>query len=845
MHAGEIEIRKDARRDGWGSRVLDALRRDGRHALRRLAHDWRFSAAAIAILALGIGANTAVFSILNNTLFQPHPFTDSRRLVNLYQNDAQTGEPEGVSYPAFLDLQKETTVFSGVAAEALREGSYQAVDAQGKPGAIRFGLVEFASANYLEVLGMRPSLGRWFSAEEARASEPVAVLGWAVWKRSFGADPNVLGQTVYVSGSPVQVIGVGPMELNNSQSNALVASIWIPASRIEMQGAGASSAASPGSLEHRANLLLQVRARLRDGVTFQQARAAMDVTAQRLAADYPDTDPKRGITVLATDSVRIHPREKILRPVAAAVLMVVGLVLAIACSNLATLLLVRGSERSTEISVRLALGATRWQLVRHLLMESFVLSLAGTAAGVALAHGGLRYLATLDLPLAVSMQLDYRVLGFAIAIAVLCGVGFGLTPALQVTRGDLAQALREQKGSSSRSLSLARGWFTPKNVLIVGQVAASFLLLMGAALAMSVLTATQNRGVGFRVSGLAMIQADPRYAGYDVPRSQAVFEELRRQIAALPGVESVFVTTGSPTDGQFDRKLLFEGANDHEYVEVEGGWAGPGYFQTLGIPVLFGRVFDERDSPNSPEVIVVSEAFARRLFGDPNATGKRLRFRDTDSKPVEIIGVVGNTRSIDMVANAPQAFFYRSAAQAGQKPTAIVARASRNEAALVSLMQQEVQRLHPELPVTAAETIEHLHLRELVLFRVAVLSLGALGALGITLAGVGLYAVVALAVAQRTNEIGIRMALGAGPGDVTWLVVRDVTTLVFAGIAFGSVLSWTGLAVFESSAGPILGVTPWPVAAVAVIIAACGAAAAYAPARRAASTDPVTAIRQP
>jgi predicted permease len=443
------------------------------------------------------------------------------------------------------------------------------------------------------------------------------------------------------------------------------------------------------------------------------------------------------------------------------------------------------------------------------------------------------------------MQLDYRVLGFAVAVAVLCGVGFGLAPALQVTRSDLAQALREQKGSSGRSLSLARAWFMPKNALVVGQVAASFLLLMGAALAMSVLTATQSRGVGFRATGLAMIEADPRYAGYDLPRARAVFEELRARIAALPGVDSVFVTTGSPTDGQFDRKLSFDGASDHEYFEVEGGWAGPGYFQTLGIPVLFGRVFDERDSPDSPQVIVVSEAFARRFFGEINAAGKRLRFQDTDSRPVEIVGVVGNTRSIDMIAEAQQAFFYRSAMQAGQMPTAIVARASQSESLLVGLMQQEVRRLHPELPVTSAETIAQRHSRELVLFRVAVLSLGVLGALGLLLAGVGLYAVVALAVAQRTNEIGIRIALGARPGDVTWLVVRDVTTLVIAGIAFGSVLSWTGLTVFESSAGPILGVTAWPVAAVAVIIAVCGAAAAYAPARRAAQTDPLVAIRCP
>ncbi|HET8547465.1 MAG TPA: ABC transporter permease [Bryobacteraceae bacterium] len=356
----------------------------------------------MVILALGNGANTAVFSILNNTLFQPHPFTDSERLVNVYQNDAESGEPEGVSWPAFLDLQMETAVFAGVAADNLTEGRYQIVDAQGRPGSIHGGLFEYASANHLDVLGMRPSLGRWFSADEERRGEPVAVLGWTAWTRDFGADPNVLGRTLIVGGNAVQVIGVGPMALTSSRSNALVASLWMPIGRTDLQpnsGAGAQ----PRLFENRENLFLQVRARLRDGVTIQQAQAAMKVTAQRLAADYPDTDPGRGITVLATDDVHVHPRERLLKPVATAALSVVGLVLAIACSNLATLLQVRSSARSTEISVRLALGATRRQLVRHLLTESLVLSLAGAAVGVVIAHWGLRCLATIDMPVIVTM----------------------------------------------------------------------------------------------------------------------------------------------------------------------------------------------------------------------------------------------------------------------------------------------------------------------------------------------------------------------------------------------------------------------------------------------------------
>jgi predicted permease len=446
--------------------------------------------------------------------------------------------------------------------------------------------------------------------------------------------------------------------------------------------------------------------------------------------------------------------------------------------------------------------------------------------------------------MAFSMQLDYRVLGFTIAVGTLCALGFGLAPALQATRVDVAGALRKEKGSSESALSLARGWLTLKNVLVTAQVAASFLLLAGAVLAISILTATQNRSVGYRPEGLAIIVGDPPWAGYDVVRARAVFEDLRLRIASLPGVESAFVTTGLPVYGQFGKEFRIDGAQDGEAFTVEGRWAGPGYFQTVGIPVLYGRVFNDRDLPGSPGVIVVSEAFARRFFGTPNAVGKRLRFAEADMKAVEIVGVVGNARSLDMVTDAPKTFLYRSSARDGMMTTSIVARASRNDAALVGLMQQEVQRLHPELPVTAAMTMKQRQASELGPFRIAAISAGILGALALLLAGVGLYAVVAYAVARRTNEIGIRIALGARPGDLTWFVVRDVTALAVTGIAIGSGFSWIGVTVLESSVAQIVGVNSLVLAPVALIIMACGAAAAYVPVRRALGTDPIAAIRQ-
>lgn len=781
-----------------------------RYALRRLMKDWPFSIGSITILALGIGANTAVFSIMNNTLFKPHPFADASRLVNIYQNDAKEGEPEGVSYPVFRELQANPA-FAGVAASHLTEGRYQVVDAQGQPGSAKGVLVEYASANNLEVLGLRPSLGRWYTAEEERGATPVAVLSWSTWTRDFASDPNVLGRTVVVKGRGLQIVGVGPLTLNSSQSDTLITSLWMPIARNENRG----------------DLALQVRARLRDGITIEQAQAAMNLAATRLV---DDADPQRGIAVFATNEVHVHPREGRLKPVGAFVFGVVGLVLAIACSNLATLLLVRGNARAAEISIRLALGATRGQLVRLLLTESLLLASAGAAAGLAMAHAALRYLAATELPVAVSMELDYRVLGFAVAVAALSGIGFGLTPALQTTR--------DVRRFSRGSLSLSRGLFTLKNGLVSGQVAASFLLLAGAALAMGVLTATQERSVGYRPEGLTIIETDPRYAGYDVPRAAALFAAIKRRLAAIPGVENVVETVGLPGESQFEKDFVFDGARKGESVRVEGRWAGPGYFQTLGIPVHFGRAFDERDTPESQPALVLSEALARRFFGQANAVGKVLRF---DGMSFVVIGVVGNTRSIDMVIDAPQQAFYRSAGQAGTMQGTIVARISRNESEMLRALQKEIRTMHPELPVMNAMTMTQRQALELMPFRIAMLALGALGALGLLLAAIGLYAVIAYAVTQRSNELGIRIALGARPGDLTWLVVRDVTVLVAVGLAIGVGLSWTGIIALESS---IIGVNAWALVRVALIILASGAAAAYIPARRAVRTEPIAAIRQ-
>ena len=521
--------------------TTENLWRDCRYAVQRLARDWPFTAAAVLILALGIGATTATFSLVNTGLFRRQPFTDPERLVNVYQNGRETGIPAGASYPAYLDIAAYTDVFASAAATTMvMPVSYQ----DGEQ--LRSALAEHSTSSYLAVLGLEPSLGRWFNESEDRpGADPVAVMSHHTWRTQFAADPAVLGRTLRVNSVPVTVIGVGPAALNSSLAAGLVTDFWLSISSIPPQE---GSSLSPKMLERDPpELAFDVKARLHDGVGVAQAQAAMDVLAARLAKDYPEEDPGRGIVVLETEAVRSHPQiDALLVPAASIVLTVVGLVLAIACSNLATLLLVRGSSRSQELSVRLALGASRGQLLRQLLTESLLLSAAGGAAGCALALWLLRFLARMDLPLTLELTLDHRVLAFTIVLTVVTGLAFGLAPALQSLKIDLVSTLRAEDTSP---LGLSRRWFSLKNTLVVAQVTVSVLLLAATGLAVRALETARQTDVGLDVERVAMLETDARYAGYPPEAVQGVYEELLRRIEAIPGVESAVLASGPPAAG--------------------------------------------------------------------------------------------------------------------------------------------------------------------------------------------------------------------------------------------------------------------------------------------------------
>ena len=849
---GGVEQIKEACRDARGTAALDALARDTRYGLRRMARDWGFTTAAVLILGLAIGANTAIFSVVNAVLFREQAFVDPDRLVNIYQN-TRSGRPMIVtSYSAYKEMAEYTDVFAATMAASVPNPSRYLHE-----GAIRNAAVEFATASYLDVLGLRPSLGRWFDeAEERPGASLVGVLGYQTWARVFRADRSIVGRVIRIEGAPVTIVGIGPADHRATIDVGLGTDLWLPIPALPAISQNPAARAAPTIYAP-----LFVKARLREGVTVAQAQAAMDVLGPRLEAEYPD-DFRRagefalgpGITVIASTDVRIHPQADVpFMAIASLVLVIVGLVLAIACSNLATLLLVRGAARAKEVSVRLAMGATRRQLVRHLLTESLLLSLAGGIAGCILAWWGMQALQWVDLPVTVDLTLDYRVLAFAIALSLVTGVAFGLAPALKATKVDLLQTLRDEGLQP-----IDRRRLTLKNALIVVQVAVSVLLLGGTSIFLQMLEATRTHRVGFAVDGVAMLETDVRFAGYSETAARAVHDNLLRRIQAMPGVESAALLRGLPMDVN-GVSIVIDRATDDNPSEVGAAVveAGPDFFDTLRIPLLYGRVFDARDRAETPRVAVITERMARQYFGAVNAVGRRFHLQNAPNSWTEVIGVVRDTGTGDFdndVLDPIAPPYYRSYTQSGLPPTTIVARTSGDAAGLVAAMQRELRAVDITLPVVTAGTMAQKLERSQTAPKAVAMILGGLGGLGLVLASIGLYAVVSFAVARRSREIGIRMALGAHRQQVVWIIARGVAGLIAVGTGIGLFLSILAMLALRASSGSEdIGIgsisvyrpdiDPIALLAIAAVMAVVGIAAAFVPGRRAARMDPLVALR--
>jgi predicted permease len=840
---GAIEVVKEQSRDARGTSFVDHLARDARHAARRLRRDWRFTTAAVLILGLGIGVNTAIFSVINAVLFRPQAVVNVDTLVDIYQN-APGGAPSGNSYPAYLDMAAYTDIFASSTVTFI---PHPVTYSDGGPP--RQAIAENASASYLTVVGLQPALGRWFTeSEDALNAPPVVVIGYRAWTTRFASDPGVIGRIIRIDGVPVTVVGVAPVDHAASMNFGGHTDFWMPLKTLVAFGA------PPRILERGiAEVAFMVKARLRPGVTVTQAQAAMTSLGSRLAREYPKVDKGAGISVFASRDVRVHPQmDVILAGVATALLMIVGLVLAIACSNLATLLLVRGAARVKEVSVRLAVGATRSQLVRHLLTESVLLALAGGATGCVLAWWTMRWLSTFDLPVVVDFSLDLRVLGFALALSFVTGILFGLAPALHSTRIELWQTLRddgEVRGSGRR-------WFTLKNALVVFQVTVSVFLLAGTGLALQMMAAGRAQRVGYAVDGVAMIETDARYVVNETADQARLLQQLLDRVAAIPGVQAATLTRGLAMDIGGGGRIVVDGASDPslQTMDAAGIWAGPGFFETMQIPILSGRALDARDREGTLRAAVVNESMARRYFGTVSASGRRFRI-EPGGQWMTVVGVARDTWTNDLgdIVDPVPYMFYMAMEQWRTTPTTVVARTTLGSGPLVRAMEIELRRVNERLPVLTAKTMAQVLEDSMVLAKGMAAFFTGLGVLGLTLAGIGLYAVIAFAVTRKSREIGIRMALGADSRQVVWSVAREVAALVAVGTVVG--LGFWVVAVLVMRVAPVQtsgvanirlyqpDVDPLAMAAIALFTAMVGVAASYVPARRAARLDPLIALR--
>ncbi len=817
---------------------MDVFLQDLRYAVRRLSRSPAFTALAVIIMGLGIGANTAIFSIVNAVLLRPLPYDNPSELVRVFLSSRGTDDPGAVSYHDYLDIRGRTDLFSGAAINTTAIVSL--INDHGSEMVFS----EYMSADFFPVLGMSPSLGRTFAPEEdvPGVAEPVAMVSYQAWQRRHGGNPGVLGSTVRLNGRPVTIVGVGPKGFAGTMVG-FASDYWMPW--------GTAVVIEPtlrAELENRTSRRGSfMNARLQPGVTVAQAAAALKVFGAELAEKYPASNAERTIVVMPTNDVRLHPMlDSMLYPVAGLLMTVVGLVLIVACTNLANLLLVRASSRRKEVAVRVAMGASRRRLIAQLLTESTLLGTAGGVLGLAIAFVTAKAIVSfqppIPFPVAIDLRLDGTVLGFTVILSIGTGILFGLVPALRASRPDLVPALKDQiqsVGGAGRRLSL-------RNILVVSQVAVSMVLLIGAGLFVRSLVNAQAVDPGFETRNAALATIDVSLGGYDEAEGRLFFDELTRRMMAHPEVESVALADMAPLGlGIQTRDIMVPGhepppGTDRfglDYVVVSAE-----YFRVLDVPIIRGRPFGEIDTETSPRVAVVSAIMARRYWGTEDVVGQRFRLgRTMDAPEVEVIGVAADTRVRTLGDHRP--LLYVSFAQEYPRFVSMIAATSGDPSAVPEIFRREVNAINSNIPLFEAKTMEE-HLG-VALFapRMGALLLASFGALAMVLAAVGLYGVVAFSVAQRTREVGIRVALGADSGQVVRMVIGEGMALVGTGIILGLLLSAAAMqpvSRFVIGVGATDGLT---FATVSVVLGAVALLASYVPARRAARVDPMVALR--
>ena len=705
----------------------------------------------ILSLGIGIGCNTAIFAVVDALLLRPLPVREPSRLVDLYTSGADGDTYSTNSLPDILDYREQRDVFADVAGYSPMFAGVSRGDRA------RLVLGEVVTGNYFTTLGVSARLGRTLlAADDAPDAPRTVVLSNRYWRREFGGEPSAVGSTLRIRGQAFTVVGVLD-DAFTGMVPMLAPEIWVPvrfAEEVEPAGINEIVPSPTGSsrLNRRGQRWLFVKARLAGDSSVEQARAAVDVVAARLRAEHPQTNKDRRVTVRPTADTRLHPEaDKMLAWVVTGTMLAVGLVLVIACANVAGMLLARAAARQREIAIRLAVGAGRGRLVRQLLTESLILGVLGAAVGVLLASWLTQLLTTFQLPipipLSIDLRLDARVLGFTAGVALLTGVLAGLAPALRATRANLVWDL---KGDAAGRRRAAVGW-TMRDVLVVGQMAVTIVLLVTAGLLIRSLSSAQKANVGFATDGLAIVSADTSMLRYTPERSQQYWSEVARRIEAIPGVKGVALASRLPFSLNFNRTSIAvpgrQKTADEMGPATNSANVSPGYFATLGIGVLEGRAFAESDVPGDRRVAIVNELFARTYWPNESAIGRSVYERTLSSgRAFEIVGVVAN-HTLQTVGETPQPAIYFATTQRPSGYNVIVARTASDDAALVSRMRETLLGLEPDLLLMESQTMKGQMQGMLFPVRVAAVLVTAFSGLGLALAAVGLYGILAFAVA--------------------------------------------------------------------------------------------------
>ena len=829
VRLGGIEQTRQAHRERRTLPSLESLLRDLTYGLRTLAKHRVATAIAILSIGLGIGANATIFSMVSRFVLRPAPVGDPSTLLTLKTLHDGDQCCNNFPLPVFKDVRDQAKSFSGIA--AYDELIPASIGGSGEPERV-WG--QAVSANFFDVLELPMLVGRGFTSNEENA--PEIVIGAALWQRRFNSDPAIAGKTVMLSGRLFTIIGVAPASFH-SVDQILNAEFWVPL------GNATQLAANLANSNSRDMHWLAVIARLKPGVTRPQAAAELKTLAARLAIAYPETDKGNGFIFMQAGL--LSPKDsKMMDLFLAALGIVVLLVLSIAGANVANLLFAQAAGRQRDMAVRLALGATRGRLQRQMLIESLLLGLGGGALGILLSLWSTRALSAFHLPAPIPLNLtitvDWRVLLYSFVLSVVCGLLFGLAPAWAASRPLLANALKGEDALArpGRRISL-------RNLLVVAQIAMSVVLLCITGLFLRSLESASGINIGFRSQNLLIMSVDPRVHSYTPERTAAFLTQLRARAAALPGVTSAAITDFAPLSmgGRSDGFSVVGAPDNADAPSTDLYMASPGFLETIGIPRIAGNDFSN-ETANEPKVGIVNQAFVERVLKGRNPIGVLVSGGGVNYR---IIGVVGNIKSRSLGEDT-RPVLYRSMVQnVGSDPSflgyTLVVHTAGNPAGVEEAVRRQIHALDPAMAIFNEQTMEeHVH-AAFFLPRLAATLFGTFGAIGLILAGVGLYGVMSYSVSRRTREIGIRMALGAQPGTVERLVLRQGLVLTLIAVALGWPAAWL---LAKLAASFLYGIHPHDALTFAVVppfLIAIALAACYIPARRAASVDPMQALR--